>query len=328
LAIPTGRDFYLYLVRHHTTEELTPEAIHAIGRTEIARLTQEMEQAKADAGFAGTLSEFRAFLRSDPRFTFADEATMLAEFKRIDAQVAAEVPRLFGALPKADLEFRLIEPYAAPSRAAAEYAAPSADGRRPGIFYLNAFDLPSRPSYAAEALSLHEGRAGHHLQSALAVENRTLPRFRRYGVPTAFVEGWALYAESLGEELGLYGDPYKKFGRLSFEAWRAARLVIDTGIHWHGWTREQGIAYLMAHTALSELDATAEVERYIALPGQALAYKIGERKFTELRARAERELGARFDIRRFHDALLKDGAMPLPILEAKINRWIAAEKAA
>jgi uncharacterized protein (DUF885 family) len=326
-AIPTGKEFYLYLVRSHTTEELTPEAIHALGRAEIARLTQEMEAAKREAGFTGTLNEFRTFLRSDPRFVFADAQAMLAEFKRIDARAAAEAPRLFGTLPRAGLEFRLIEPYAAPSRASAEYSAPSADGRRPGIVYLNSHDLPSRPSYAAEALSLHEGMPGHHLQSALAVENRALPRFRRYGVPTAFVEGWALYAESLGDELGLYTDPYKKFGRLSFEAWRAARLVIDTGIHWYGWTREQGIAYLMAHTALSELDATAEVERYIALPAQALAYKIGERKFTELRVRAETELGGKFDIRRFHDALLKDGAMPLPILDAKINRWIAAEKA-
>jgi uncharacterized protein (DUF885 family) len=324
--IPTGKELYLYLVHNNTTEDLSPEAIHAIGRAEIQRLTHEMENAKTEAGFTGTLAEFRNFLRSDPRFVFPDEAAMLAEFKRIDATVSSRAAELFGTLPKAPLEFRMIESYAAPSRAAAEYSAPSADGRRPGIVYLNGFDLKSRPSYAAEALALHEGRPGHHLQLALAVENSTLPRFRRYGVTTAFVEGWALYAESLGDELGLYADPYRRFGQLSFEAWRAARLVIDTGIHWFGWTREQGIAYLMAHAALSEVDAAAEVERYIALPAQALSYKIGERKFVDLRTRAERALGAKFDIKRFHDAVLKDGAMPLPILDAKIERWIAAER--
>jgi uncharacterized protein (DUF885 family) len=326
-AMPTGREFYLHLVRSHTTEEMTPEAIHALGLDEIARLTREMEAAKNAAGFTGSLAEFRQFLRSDPRFVFRDEAAMLAEFKRIDTQVGSRIETLFGTLPRAGLDYRLIESYAAPSRAAAEYSAPSADGRRPGIVYLNSFDLPSRPSYAAESLALHEGRPGHHLQASLAVENRELPRFQRYGVPAAFVEGWALYAESLGDELGLYTDPYRRFGRLSFEAWRAARLVIDTGIHWLGWSREQGIAYLMANTALAEVDATAEVERYIALPAQALSYKIGERKFVELRVRAERELGPKFDIRRFHDAVLGDGAMPLPILDAKIDRWIAAEKA-
>jgi uncharacterized protein (DUF885 family) len=325
-AIPTGKELYLYLVHNNTTEDLSPEAIHAIGRAEIQRLTQEMEEAKTDTGFTGTLAEFRAFLRSDPRFVFPDEAAMLAEFKRIDAAVSLRAAELFGTLPKAPLEFRMIESYAAPSRAAAEYSAPSADGRRPGIVYLNGFDLKSRPSYAVEALALHEGRPGHHLQIALAVENSALPRFRRYGVTAAFVEGWALYAESLGDELGLYADPYRRFGQLSFEAWRAARLVIDTGIHWFGWTREQGIAYLMAHAALSEVDAAAEVERYIALPAQALSYKIGERKFVELRARAQQALGAKFDIRRFHDAVLRDGAMPLPILDAKITRWIAAEE--
>jgi uncharacterized protein (DUF885 family) len=326
-AIPTGREFYLYLVRSHTTEELTPEAIHAIGQAEILRLTREMERAKAEAGYSGTLAEFRNFLRTDPRFVFPDENAMLAEFKRIDSEVAAGSERLFGIMPKAGLEFRLLETYSAPSKAAAEYSAPSADGRRPGIVYLNSFDLKSRPTYAAESLALHEGRPGHHMQASLAVENTGLPRFRRYGAPAAFVEGWALYAESLGDELGLYADPYKKFGQLSFEAWRAARLVIDTGIHWYGWTREEAIAYLMANTAMAEADAVAEVERYIALPGQALSYKIGERKFLELRGRAEAELGAKFDIRRFHDAVLKDGAMPLPILDAKITRWIAVEKA-
>jgi uncharacterized protein (DUF885 family) len=326
-AMPTGRELYLYEVRRQTTEDLSPDAIHALGLAEVARLNRAMEAAKNQAGFAGSLPAFTQFLRTDPRFRFRDEASMLAEFRRIDAEVAAHSAALFGTLPKAPLEYRLLETYAAVSKAAAEYSGPSADGGRPGIVYLNTHDLHSRPTYAAESLALHEGRPGHHLQVALAVENRDLPRFRRYASPTAFTEGWALYAESLGPELGLYEDPYKKFGQLSFDAWRACRLVIDTGIHWMGWTREQAIAYLMANTALSETDATAEVERYIALPGQALAYKIGQRKFVALRERARAELGAKFDIRRFHDAVLADGAMPLPILEAKMVRWIASEKA-
>ncbi len=326
-AMPTGRELYLYEVHSQTTEDLSPEEIHALGLAEVARITAEMETVKTEAHFTGTLQAFTAFLRTDPRFQFRDEAAMLAEFRRIDAAVVAHQGALFGTLPKAPLEYRLLESYAAPSKAAAEYSGPSADGRRPGIVYLNSYDLPSRPTYGAESLALHEGRPGHHLQVALAVENDELPRFRRYASPPAFTEGWALYAESLGAELGLYEDPYKKFGELSFDAWRACRLVIDTGIHWMGWTREQAIAYLIANTALSETDATAEVERYIALPGQALAYKIGERQFIALRERARAELGAKFDIRRFHDALLADGAMPLPILEAKMLRWIAGEKA-
>ena len=326
-ALPNGREIYLYAVRSETTEELTPEEIHVLGRSEVARITAEMEKAKSAAGYAGTLEAFKTALRSDPRWGFRDEAHMLAEFRRIDAQVEARLPGLFGTIPKAGVEFRLVESYSAPSKAAAEYSSPSADGRRPGIVYLNAYDLASRPLFAAESLALHEGRPGHHLQVALSVENKDLPRFRRYGATTAFTEGWALYAENLGPELGLYQDPYRKFGQLSFDAWRACRLVIDTGLHWYGWTREQAIAYLLANTALSDVDATAEVERYIALPGQALAYKIGERKFVALRDRARRELDSKFDIRRFHDALLQDGAMPLPILEAKMNRWIEAEKA-
>jgi uncharacterized protein (DUF885 family) len=321
-SIPTGRELYLYLVRHHTTEELSPQQIHAIGLAEVARLRQQMETVKNEAGFSGTLDAFQRSLRSDPRFVFANSDSLLDAFKRVDAEVADGLGRLFRRVPASALEFRLIESYAAPSRASAEYTAPSNAGRRPGIVYVNAHDLPSRPRYAIEALALHEGRPGHHLQTAMAIENAKLPRFRRYGTSTAFVEGWALYAESLGPELGLYRDPYSKFGALSFDAWRASRLVVDTGIHWLGWTREEGIAYLLANTALSETDATAEVERYIALPGQALAYKIGQRKFLTLRARAEASLGAKFDIRDFHDEALRDGAMPLPILEAKMARWL------
>lgn len=327
-AIPGGKAMYLHLVRSSTTEnDLSPEAIHALGLKEIDRITKEMEAAKEEAGFRGTLEQFRAFLRNDPRFKFRDEAAMMAEFGRIKTAVLARAGTLFLALPKGPLEFKFFEPYAAPSKAAAEYSPLSADGRRLGTVYLNSYDLPSRPTYTAETLELHEGLPGHHLQLGLQVENKALPAFRRFGGETAFVEGWGLYAESLGPELGLYADPYRRFGALSFEAWRASRLVIDTGLHWMGWTHEQSIQYLLAHTALSETDATAEVERYIAIPGQALAYKIGQLDLLRLRARAEAALGPKFDVRRFHDAVLRDGAMPLPILDAKIERWIAAEKA-
>ena len=325
-ALPGGKDMYLTLVHNNTTEKLTPEAIHALGLKEIDRITAEMETAKKEAGFTGSLADFDKFLRADPRFKFRDQAAMLAEFVRVKGVVLAHADTLFPHLPKAPLEFRFFEPYVAPSKAAAEYDPLSGDGSRPGTVSINAYDLPSRPTYTAEALELHEGLPGHHLQLGLQYENKELPAFRRFGGETAFVEGWGLYAESLGPQLGLYTDPYRKFGALSFDAWRAGRLVVDTGIHWLGWTREQGIQYLLAHTALTETDATAEVERYIAIPGQALAYKIGQLEFLSLRARAQKALGAKFDIRRFHDAVLRDGAMPMPILDAKIDRWIAAEK--
>jgi uncharacterized protein (DUF885 family) len=326
-AIPQGRELYLRSIEWHTTYSLTPEEIHAIGREEIVGIESEMMEIATAAGFSGTLAEFREFLRSDPQFRFASEEAMKAEFERAKAEVEANLPELFARIPRSPLEIRFLEAYSAPSAAAAYYSPGSPDGRRPGFVYLNSFDLPSRPTYTAEVLFSHEGIPGHHLQLSLAMENENLPEFRRFGGPAAFIEGWGLYAETLGEELGLYTDPYRAFGRLSFEAWRACRLVIDTGIHWFGWTREESIDYLLAHTALTETDAVAEVERYIAIPGQALAYKIGQRTLLSLRQRAREELGARFDIRRFHAAILEDGAMPLPVLEDKIERWIEVEKA-
>jgi uncharacterized protein (DUF885 family) len=251
---------------------------------------------------------------------------MLAEFERVHLIVENNLDLLFEDLPSAALEFRFVEDYAASAAAAGYYSPPTPDGSRAGIVYLNAFDLPSRPTYTTDALQLHEGLPGHHLALSLSIENDALPNFRRFGGPAAYHEGWALYAETLGEDLGLYKTPYRKFGRLSFEAWRASRLVIDTGIHWYGWTREQSVSYLLTHTALTETDAIAEVERYIAIPAQALSYKIGQRKLLELRMRAEEELGETFDIRDFHSVVLNDGAMPLSILEEKIERWIAEEE--
>lgn len=324
--LPGGRDFYLLLIRDQTTTEMTPEEIHALGLSEIARIESEMERVKTEAGFDGTLAAFKDFMGTDPRFRFSDSDAMLEEFERAKGTVDENLLTLFETSPASELEFRFVPDYAAPASAAAFYTAPAAEARRPGLIYLNTHDLPLRLSYTADALYLHEGIPGHHLQLSLSIEHEALPAMRRFGGPTAFVEGWGLYSESLGKNLGLYADPYREFGGLSFDAWRAARLVIDTGIHWFGWTREQGIEFLLAHPALTETEAIAEVERYIAMPGQALAYKIGQQKFFELRDRAREELGEDFDIRRFHTALLDGGALPLPILEAKIERWIDAEQ--
>jgi uncharacterized protein (DUF885 family) len=323
-GMPGGRDMYLYLVRSETTETRTPDEIHAFGLAEIKRIETQMEAVKKATGFTGTLAQFRHYLRTDAKFKFADSDAMLAEFSRVKDQAQARLGDIIAIKPRANLTFRFVEDFAAPYRPAAEYR--SGGGNRAGVVYLNNFDLPSRATFTSEALELHEGLPGHHLQVALAAENRSLPQFRRYGGETAFTEGWGLYAESLGPELGLYTDPYQKFGELSFDAWRSARLVIDTGIHWMGWTREAGIQFLLDHTTLSETEAAEEVERYIAIPGQALAYKIGEQKFLELRARAKAALGPRFDLKRFHEAVLRDGAMPLPILDAKIDRWIEQQK--
>jgi uncharacterized protein (DUF885 family) len=324
-AVPGGREMYLHLVKSETTTELTPDDIHALGLRELTRIEAEMEKVKEDAGFSGSLDQFREFLRTDPRFKYKDEAAMTAEFNRIKETVIDHIGEVFSRLPSGRLTFRFYESYAAPDKPAAEFS-PGGQGR-PGTVFLNSFDLPSRPTYTSEALEAHEGIPGHHLQTMFAADNRSLPRFRRFGAPSAYSEGWGLYAESLGPELGLYRDPYQKFGALAFDAWRASRLVVDTGIHWLDWTREDAIAFLVTHTTLSEAEAAEEADRYAVMPAQALAYKIGEREIVSLRERAKVALGARFDIRRFHDAILKDGGMPLDILDAKIDRWIESEKA-
>ncbi|OHE85544.1 MAG: hypothetical protein A3G75_06205 [Verrucomicrobia bacterium RIFCSPLOWO2_12_FULL_64_8] len=325
-AMPGGREMYLHLARSRTTTSLPPDEIHAIGLREVERIAAEMERVKTRTGFTGSMEEFRTFLRTVPRFKFKDQAAMLAEFERVKRHVEDYLAGIFGHMPKTPCEIRFFEPFVAPTKAAAEYHRPPADGFRPGIMFINSHDLPSRPTYTTEGLSLHEAQPGHHFQISLAIENHDLPEFRRFGGPTAYVEGWALYCESLGKDLGLYTDPYQEFGELTFEIWRACRLVVDSGMHWKGWSREDAIAYLLGHTSLSETDVVAEVERYIVLPGQALAYKIGQLKLLELRARAQKALGPKFDLRRFHDAVLLDGAMPLSILEAKIDLWIATEK--
>jgi uncharacterized protein (DUF885 family) len=327
-ALPGGRAMYLHLVRSHTTSDLTPDAIHALGLADLARIENAMAPVIRATGFTGSLADFRDSLRNDPRFAFKDRNAMLAEFTRVRDTVSAHLSALFGKRPKTPLTFRFYDSFAAPDRPAAEYAPGSADGRRPGVVTLNDTAIALGASYTSEALELHEGIPGHHLQLALTAENRSLPPFRHMEEDTAFSEGWALYAETLGSELGLYTDPYQKFGALDFDAWRASRLVVDTGIHWLGWTHDQAVQFLLDHTALSRAAAEEETDRYIAIPGQALAYKIGENEFLDLKARAQQALGAKFDIRAFHDALLDDGAMPLPVLDAKMNRWIAQRKAA
>jgi uncharacterized protein (DUF885 family) len=325
-AMPGGKEMYLHLVKSETTENLKPEEIHALGLSELTRIEREMEEAKVAAHFPGTLAQFRDFLRSDARFKFKDEAAMTTEFNRVKTAVESHLSDVFSSRPQAGLVFRFYESYLAPNKPAAEYTPGSQDGKRPGTVYLNSSDLPSRPTYTSEALEMHEGIPGHHLQIDFARSNRVLSRFRRFESPTAYVEGWGLYAETLGPELGLYSDPYQKFGALTFDAWRASRLVVDTGIHWLGWSREQSVDFLLSHTTLSRAESEEEVDRYIAIPAQALGYKIGEKEILNLRDEARATLGDKFDLKRFHDAILRDGAMPLAILHAKVERWIEGQK--
>jgi uncharacterized protein (DUF885 family) len=327
-ALPDGKAWYAYNVRDITTTDYTPEQIHGIGLSEVKRIHGEMAGVMQRVGFKGTLPEFFKYMNSDPRFFFARREDLIAGYVKIKETVAPRLSRLFETLPKADYEVRAVEPFREKSASGGQYQAATEDGSRPGIFYANAYDLRARPKWAMEALSLHEANPGHHFQISIQREQRGLPKFRRFGGYTAYIEGWGLYAESLGPELGMYTDPYQYFGRLEGELWRAIRLVVDTGLHSKGWTREQVLAYMDANSSAAEARRVSEAERYMAIPGQALAYKIGQMKISELRARAEKELGARFDVRKFHTAVLTDGALPLDVLEAKIDRWIASEKQA
>src|SRR5688572_9397210 len=277
-------------------------------------------------GFEGSMKEFFAFMQNDPRFSFESENALLAHYRSLEGEIMAKVPGQFSLTPKADFEIRPVEPFRAESAAGGSYMRPSKDGSRPGIFYVNTFDLPTRKTWDAEDLFLHEAIPGHHFQLALQQELNDLPEFRRFGGETAFSEGWGLYAESLGRALGVYTDPYSYFGYLQNDLWRAIRLVVDTGLHSKAWTREQVIAYMLENSAESETQSTAEAERYMAIPGQALAYKIGALKIRELHDAASRALGEEFDVREFHAEVLKDGSVPLEILEGKIDRWIAVKK--
>ncbi|MFM7785794.1 MAG: DUF885 domain-containing protein, partial [Gammaproteobacteria bacterium] len=326
-ALPEGEAWYAHAVREHTTTRLSPKEIHAIGLAEVARLRKAMEQAKREAGFEGSLGDFFRFLRSDPRFFHGDARSLLREYRDVCKRIDAELPRVFGTLPRLPYGVAEIPAHEAPSATTAYYQPGSPAVGRSGLFYANTWRLETRPTWEMEALSIHEAMPGHHLQIARAQELEGLPRFRNEFGPTAFVEGWALYAESLGPALGLYADPYSRFGQLTYEMWRAVRLVVDTGIHAFGWSRQQAIDYFLENAGKQEHDVTVEVDRYITWPGQALAYKIGELKIKELRAHAERELGDRFDIRAFHDTVLGSGAVPLAVLERNVNAWVASTRA-
>jgi len=325
--IPGGAEWYAFSARENTTTDLTPAQIHQIGLDEVARIHGEIRKIMADVGFKGSLQDFFRFMREDKRFQYPSEEALLKHYRSLEAKVDARIGEQFSLKPKAGFEIRPVEAFRAKSAAGGEYQGPSEDGKRPGIFYVNTYDLPSRKTWDAEDLYLHEAVPGHHFQIALQQELQGVPAFRRFGGETAFAEGWGLYAESLGKSLGLYQDPYDYFGYLQNELWRAIRLVTDTGLHSKGWTREQVIQYMLDNSAESETQSTAEAERYIAWPGQALAYKIGELKIQELKQRAQKALGAKFDVREFHAEVLKDGAVPLSVLEAKIDRWIASKKA-
>ncbi|MDR7133977.1 uncharacterized protein (DUF885 family) [Lysobacter niastensis] len=325
-ALPNGSAWYAFNTRNTTTTNLTPEQIHQIGLDEVARIHGEIGGVMKQVGFKGSMQDFFKFMQNDPRFSFKDEPALLAFYRGLEAKINQRIPQQFSLIPKAPFEIRPVEAFRAQSAAGGSYMRPSEDGSRPGIFYVNTYDLPTRKTWDAEDLYLHEAIPGHHFQLALQQELTNLPMFRRFGGEIAFSEGWGLYAESLGKDLGVYTDPYSYFGYLQNELWRAIRLVVDTGLHSKGWTREQVIQYMLANSAESETQSTAEAERYMAIPGQALAYKIGELKIKELRARAEKELGPKFDVREFHAEVLKDGSVPLEVLEGKIDRWIAAKR--
>ena len=322
-----GERLYQELIEQTTTLPLKADEIHQLGLSEVARIKNGMEAVKAEVGFKGTLAQFFDHLRTDPKYKEKTRESLTQRYYDIGKTVDAKLPAFFSTIPKSKLEIRPYEPFREKFEAGGSYSSGSPDGVRPGIFYFNAYDLPSRTTPGITTLYLHEGAPGHHFQISLAQENTELPSFMRFGGNTAYVEGWALYAETLGYDMGLFTDPYQRFGTLSDEMLRAMRLVVDTGLHSKGWTREQAIDYMLANSDMGRTDATAEVERYIAIPSQALAYKIGALTIQRLRRKAEAELGAKFDIRAFHAQVLMTGSLPLPILEQKIDRWIAATKA-
>lgn len=325
--LPGGKEWYAFQARISTTTSLTPDEIHAIGLSEVARIRGMFERAKADVGFEGTLKEFFIHLNTAPELKFSNREEIQAAYEGLRAQAEAAVPALFGRKPKTPFEIRPVEEFREVSAPPAQYFQGLPDGSRPGIFYYNAYKPESRTRFTTTAYFVHEAVPGHHFEISLAQEHPSLPAFRRFGGTTAYSEGWGLYSEMLGEEMGLYRDRWQWVGRLSAEIWRAARLVIDTGLHAKGWTREQSIAYFLDNVPQGEVVAVQEVERYIAIPGQALSYKIGEIKLRELRGRAEKALGAKFDLRAFHDEVLAHGSVPLSVLEAAVDRWIATQRA-
>ena len=325
-SLPDGEAFYQYSIRRQTTTDLTAKQIHDIGLKEVARIRKEMEAVIQQSGFKGTFAEFLTFLRTDPRFYYTRAEELVAGYSYIAKRADGKLPELFAELPRNSYGVKVIPDYEAPAQTTAYYQPGAADGSRAGLYMINTYKLETRPRYEMEALTLHESVPGHHLQIARAQELKGLPDFRRNGGYTAYVEGWGLYAESLGAEMGFYADPYSKFGQLTYEMWRACRLVVDTGMHAFGWDRQRAIDFMKENTAKTENDIVVEIDRYIVWPAQALAYKLGELKIKELRARAKQELGASFDVRKFHNAVLDDGPLPLDVLDKRINEWIAEQK--
>ena len=322
-----GDRLYGYLVQHNTTLPMTPDEIHNLGLSEVGRITKDFEKVRTEMGFKGTLQQFFDYMRTSPKFQPKTRDQLNQDYYRIRTAVDAKVPQYFTLVPKTQLVVRPYPPYREKFEAGGSYDSGTPDGSRPGTFYFNAYDLPARFTWEETTLFLHEGEPGHHFQISLAQENKALPSFMRFGGNNAYVEGWALYSETLGYDMGFYKDPVQRFGTLNDEMLRAMRLVVDTGIHAKGWTRDQSIAYMLANSGESKTDATAEVERYIAIPGQAVSYKLGSLTIQRLRDKAKAALGPKFDIREFHAQVLNSGALPLSILEAKIDRWIAAKKA-
>ncbi len=319
--LPGGREYYRQCIRHFTSLDLSPEEIHRVGLDHVVRIQAEMLAVCKQLGYESDLDALMQFMRTDPRFYAASPQELLEKTSLVLKRMDGELPGLFKTLPRLPYGIREIPAYSAPGSTTAYYQPGAGDGSRAGNYYVNTYDLKSRPFYEIEALSFHEAVPGHHLQLALQQE-LDLPPFRRFNGFTSFVEGWALYAERLGLEVGFYTDPYSDFGRLSYAMWRACRLVVDTGMHALGWSRQRAIDFMAAYTSLSMLNITNEVDRYIAWPGQALAYKIGEIKIRELRSRAEETLGKKFDRREFHEVVLRNGAVPLDILESQVEVWI------
>ncbi|HRO02827.1 MAG TPA: DUF885 domain-containing protein, partial [Terricaulis sp.] len=325
-SLPNGEAYYSYLVRSFTTTNMTPDEVHALGLTEVARIRAEMDAVIAETGFTGTFAQFLTFLRTDPQFYARTPQELMEKAAEISRRADAQLPRIFGLLPR--LTYGIIETPAdiAPTSPTAGYNSGSLTLGQAGTYLLNTYQLDQRPLYELPALTLHEATPGHHLQIALMQEQPEVPYFRRTGGFTAYIEGWGLYAETLGHDMNMYTTPYERFGRLSYEMWRACRLVVDTGIHWLGWSYEKARECFEQNSALSPHNITAEVNRYIGNPGQALAYKIGELTFRRMRAEAEQALGDRFDIRAFHDHLLGAGALPMSLVEARMRAWIAAQQ--
>ena len=325
-SLPNGKAFYEYRVRRFTTTSMTPDEVHEVGLAEVARIRAEMKQVMNEVNFEGTLAEFFTFLREDPQFYFDDPMALLKEYQAVSKQIDPKMVQLFTRLPRMPYGIKVIPEAVAPDTTTAYYSRPAADGSRPGYYWVNLYEPRSRPKFEIEVLTVHEAVPGHHLQIALQQELESLPNFRRYSGYTVFTEGWGLYSERLGYDIGLYQDPYSKFGQLSYDMWRAVRLVVDTGMHYKGWTRDQAIEFFTDNAPRKRLDIVNEIDRYISWPGQALAYKVGQLSISSLREKATKALGAEFDLRRFHDRLLSQGAIPLSLLETLIADWIESER--